>query len=51
MDDETEKIVAIIALVAGAFKAVTSGLKDLHDIAQERKKKKRRSPTKKKRRR
>jgi len=47
---DVEKMLATIALLAGAFKATTSGLKDLQDIATERKKKKRRSPTKKKRR-
>ncbi|MET4560738.1 hypothetical protein ABIA69_001882 [Lysinibacillus parviboronicapiens] len=47
--DDLEKILATVALVATAFKAFTSGLKDIHDMMQG-KKKKRRSPTKKKRR-
>ena len=47
---DAEKIIAMVAVGAGAFKAITSGLKDLQDIAQVRKKKKRRSPGKKKRR-
>lgn len=47
---DAERVVALIALLAGAFKAVTSGLKDLDDISKKQKKKKRRSPTKKKRR-
>ncbi|WP_339164697.1 hypothetical protein MHB50_15935 [Siminovitchia sp. FSL H7-0308] len=47
---DVEKCIATFALLAGAFKAITSGMKDLHDISKERKEK-RRSPGKKKRRR
>ncbi len=47
---DVEKIIATFALLAGAFKAIASGMKDLHDISTERKKQKRRPPTKKKRR-
>lgn len=43
------KILEIIVLIGTAFKAFTSGLKDIHDIRQG-KKKKRRSPSKKNRR-
>ncbi len=45
---DVEKILALLAVVAGAFKAITSGLKDIHDIKSA--KQKRRPPTKKKRR-
>jgi hypothetical protein len=44
---DVEKILALLAVVAGAFKAITSALKDIHDI---RSAKQRRPPTKKKRR-
>ncbi|MDM5247639.1 hypothetical protein [Lysinibacillus sp. G4S2] len=44
--DEFEKV---LALVATAFKAFTSGFKDIHEMTQG-KKKKRRSPRKKNRR-
>ncbi|WP_170875299.1 hypothetical protein [Virgibacillus pantothenticus] len=47
---DVEKIIGLIALIAGIIKALTSSAKDIHDIAKDRKKKKRRSPTKKKRR-
>lgn len=47
--DGFEQVLAIVALVATAFKALTSGIKDLHDMKQP-KKKKRRSPAKKNRR-
>ncbi|MFY0521042.1 hypothetical protein ACOMCU_24935 [Lysinibacillus sp. UGB7] len=47
--DDLEKVLATIALVATAFKAFTSGLKDIYDMMQGTKKK-RRPPAKKKRR-
>ncbi|MFJ7662946.1 hypothetical protein ACIQXW_11135 [Lysinibacillus sp. NPDC097162] len=47
--DDLEKVLATVALVATAFKAFTSGLKDIYDMKQG-KKKKRRPPTKGKRR-
>ncbi|MDM8100921.1 hypothetical protein [Oceanobacillus oncorhynchi] len=47
---DVEKIIALIGVTAGAFKAITSGLKDIHDMRKTNKKKKRRSPAKKKRR-
>ncbi len=34
---DVEKILATIAILAGAFKATTSALKDLHDIAKDKK--------------
>jgi len=37
--DDVEKYLAAFALLAGAFKAITSGLKDLNDISKERKEK------------
>lgn len=46
---DVEKVLATIAIVATIFKALTSGLKDLHDMKQGQKKK-RRPPAKKKRR-
>ncbi|MCM3762190.1 hypothetical protein M3212_15565 [Alkalihalobacillus oceani] len=48
---DAEKLIALFALIAGAFKAITSSLKDIYELKQERKKEKRRSPPKKKRRR
>ena len=47
--DELEKVLATVALVATAFKAFTSGLKDIYDMVQGTKKK-RRPPSKGKRR-
>lgn len=47
--DDLEKVLALLAVVAGAFKAIASGLKDIQDIKSKRKPK-RRSPAKKKRR-
>jgi hypothetical protein len=47
---DVKEIIALIGVSATAFKAVTSGLKDLQEIS-EKQKEKRRSPTKKKRRR
>ncbi|MFJ7951514.1 hypothetical protein ACIQZG_08300 [Lysinibacillus sp. NPDC096418] len=47
--DDLEKVLATVALVATAFKAFTSGFKDIYDMTQG-KKKKRRTPAKKKRR-
>ncbi|MGE7954961.1 hypothetical protein [Lysinibacillus xylanilyticus] len=46
---EFVKILETVVLIATAFKAFTSGLKDIHDMKQG-KKKKRRSPGKKNRR-
>ncbi|UTR04682.1 hypothetical protein MM326_11070 [Alkalihalobacillus sp. LMS6] len=45
---DVEKIIVLLGIVATAFKAVTSGLKDLDEIKKT--KKKRRTPGKKKRR-
>lgn len=48
---DVKEIIALIGVTAAAFKAITSGLRDLQEIKTERaKQKKRRSPTKKKRR-
>jgi hypothetical protein len=47
--DDLEKVLATVVLGATAFKAITSGLKDIYDMTQG-KKKKRRSPSRKKRR-
>lgn len=49
MMDEFVKILEVIVLGGTAFKAFTSGLKDIYDMKQG-KKKKRRSPGKKNRR-
>ncbi|MCM3712548.1 hypothetical protein [Halalkalibacter oceani] len=48
---DVEKLIALFALIAGAFKAIISSVKDLYELKQERKNEKRRSPPKKKRRR
>ncbi|WP_169789541.1 MULTISPECIES: hypothetical protein [Bacillaceae] len=45
---DVEKVIILLGVVATAFKAVTSGLKDLDEIKKD--KKKRRTPAKKKRR-
>lgn len=42
--DEFEKVLATVALVATAFKAFTSGLKDIYDMVQGTKKKRRPLP-------
>lgn len=39
--DDFEKGLAAVALVATAFKAFTSGLKDIYDMTQGKKKKRR----------
>lgn len=47
--DGIEKILALVVVLVTAFKAFTSGLKDIYDMTQG-KKKRRRSPGKKRRR-